>query len=463
MERLTDILVIDDDVAVCAALRLVLKRAGYNPLITSSPDEALAVVRGHGTKGRPEVILMDMNFSLSTSGREGLDLLRKMRVFTACPIILMTAWASVPLAVEGMRLGAFDFIGKPWDNTRLLQTIDTALRLSERTTAPAGEDTARRKSTLSAQACRGEDPCAHIVGRSDAIERVKEQIRRIAPTHASVLITGESGTGKELIAEALHRGSKRASAPFVKVNLGGVPESLFESELFGHKKGAFTGAFADRKGRFDMADGGTIFLDEIGELPTANQVKLLRVLQEQTFEPLGESVPHRVDVRVVSATNAPLKKMVAEGRFREDLYYRINLIHLHLPPLRERCEDIPLLVNAFSEAFSASAGLPPATWSPEAMNRICAMPLPGNVRELKNVVERTLLLSNASVVRGQDVADFGVQTTEDFCVAEKALTEVEEEAIREALRKHDGNVSRAARALGLSRAALYRRMEKYGL
>ncbi len=464
MEKLIDILVVDDDVAVCAALRLVLKRAGYNPVIANNPDEALSIVRNPDGGCKPAVILMDMNFSLSTSGREGLELLEKMRIFTSCPVILMTAWASIPLAVEGMRLGAFDFIGKPWDNDRLLRTIDTALHLATPSAVAdpseqSDRDTARQpKATV-----QENDPCAHIIGRSDAICKIKEQIRRIAPTQASVLITGESGTGKELIAEALHRGSKRASSPFVKVNLGGIPESLFESELFGHKKGAFTNAFSDRKGRFELADGGTIFLDEIGELPVGNQVKLLRVLQEQTFEPLGESVSHRVDIRVVSATNASLERMVAEGRFREDLYYRINLIHLHLPPLRERQEDIQLLVEAFSEAFAQSIGLPPAVWSAEAMRRICAMPLPGNVRELKNVVERTLLLSGSREISARDVADFGSQVTAADHSDERALTDMEEAAIRETLTKYNGNVSRAARALGLSRAALYRRMEKYGL
>ena len=302
-----------------------------------------------------------------------------------------------------------------------------------------------------------------IIGNDATLNRAIDVAMQVAPTDLSVLITGESGTGKELIAEALHRGSKRASAPFVKVNLGGIPESLFESELFGHKKGAFTNAFSDRKGRFELADGGTIFLDEIGELPVGNQVKLLRVLQEQTFEPLGESVSHRVDIRVVSATNASLERMVAEGRFREDLYYRINLIHLHLPPLRERQEDIQLLVGAFSEAFAQSIGLPPAVWSVEAMRRICAMPLPGNVRELKNVVERTLLLSGSREISARDVADFGSQVTAADHSDERALTDMEEAAIRETLTKYNGNVSRAARALGLSRAALYRRMEKYGL
>lgn len=464
MEKLIDILVVDDDVAVCAALRLVLKRAGYNPVIANSPDEALSIVRNPDGGCKPAVILMDMNFSLSTSGREGLELLEKMQIFTSCPVILMTAWASIPLAVEGMRLGAFDFIGKPWDNDRLLRTIDTALHLAAPSAVANPSEQSDRDTVRQPKATVQEnDPCAHIIGRSDAICKIKEQIRRIAPTHASVLITGESGTGKELIAEALHRGSKRASAPFVKVNLGGIPESLFESELFGHKKGAFTNAFSDRKGRFELADGGTIFLDEIGELPVGNQVKLLRVLQEQTFEPLGESVSHRVDIRVVSATNASLERMVAEGRFREDLYYRINLIHLHLPPLREHQEDIQLLVEAFSEAFAQSIGLPPAVWSAEAMRRICAMPLPGNVRELKNVVERTLLLSGSREISARDVADFGSQVTAADHSDERTLTDMEEAAIRETLTKYNGNVSRAARALGLSRAALYRRMEKYGL
>ncbi|MCB0637744.1 MAG: sigma-54-dependent Fis family transcriptional regulator, partial [Lewinella sp.] len=321
------ILIIDDDPAVGASLKLVLRRSGFQPEAVTRPGEALTTI----DRLQPALVLLDMNYTVDTSGRQGMKLLREIRAAAPrLPVILMTGWATVQLAVEGMKAGARDFIAKPWDNKQLLASIRTILDL----TAPA---------TASTEAV-GFD---HIVGEDLALREVLAMARRVAPTDASVLITGESGTGKELVAEAIHAESKRAEQAFVKVNLGGVPEALFESELFGHVQGAFTDARTDRKGRFTLAHGGTIFLDEIGDLPYSNQVKLLRVLQEKTFEVLGSSQPQRVDVRVISATNKDLKTLVREGSFREDLLYRINLIHLHLPPLRERPGDIPLLVEHF--------------------------------------------------------------------------------------------------------------------
>ena len=310
----------------------MLKRAGYEVLAVDGPKEAMVIVRNE----TPRLILMDMNFSLSTTGEEGLTLLKQVKLFRPeVPVILMTAWGSIGLAVEGMKAGAFDFVTKPWNNMALMQCIETALQLTEKQHAV--------KESIS-----GFDR-SFIIGESRALNDVLKVVERIAKTNASVLITGESGTGKELIAEAIHRNSKRADKPFVKVNLGGISQSLFESEMFGHKKGAFTDAVADRKGRFELADKGTIFLDEIGELDLSCQVKLLRVLQEQTFEPLGDSKPKKVDIRVVSATNANLQQMVQDKTFREDLFYRINLITIHLPALRERKEDIPLLAAHFAQ------------------------------------------------------------------------------------------------------------------
>ena len=314
------ILIIDDDTAVRSSLNFMLKRAGYEAKAVPGPREAMDVVRAEA----PELILMDMNFTLSTTGEEGLTLLRQVKIFRPdVPVILMTAWGSIQLAVQGMRAGAFDFITKPWNNASLLQRIETALQLKASSSKAAeGTDFVLERS--------------HIIGQSKGLMDVLDTVARIARTNASVLVTGESGTGKELIAEAIHRNSRRAAQPFVKVNLGGISQSLFESEMFGHKKGAFTDAVADRTGRFELADKGTIFLDEIGDLDMSCQVKLLRVLQDQTFEVLGDSRPRKVDVRVVSATNADLRKMVAEHTFREDLFYRINLITVHLPALRER-------------------------------------------------------------------------------------------------------------------------------
>ena len=336
------ILVIDDDSAIRTSLSFMLKRLKYDVQAVSTPKEAIAVVRSVA----PELILMDMNFSLTTSGDEGITLLKQVKIFRPdTPVILMTAWGSIQLAVKGMQAGAFDFITKPWNNAALIQRIETALELNGAKKEEPQKDA-------------DEFDRSHIIGKSKALMEVLNTIKRISRTNASVLITGESGTGKELIAEALHRNSPRAKKPFVKVNLGGISQSLFESEMFGHKKGAFTDASSDRIGRFELADKGTIFLDEIGDLDLSCQVKLLRVLQEQTFEVLGDSRPRKVDIRVVSATNANLAQMVQEHTFREDLFYRINLITVHLPALRERKEDIPLLVRHFADKLCEQNRLP---------------------------------------------------------------------------------------------------------
>ena len=407
--------------------------------------------------GSPDLMLMDMNFSLSTTGEEGLTLLRQVKVFCpAVPVILMTAWGSIDLAVQGMRLGAFDFITKPWVNAVLLLRIETALQLS----AAPGEDGEGGIQRLKR---------AGIVGKSAGLMGVLDTVARIARTDASVLITGESGTGKELIAEAIHENSRRADGPFVKVNLGGISQSLFESEMFGHRKGAFTDATSDRAGRFELADRGTIFLDEIGDLELSCQVKLLRELQDQTFEPLGDSRPRKVDVRVVSATNADLGRMVAERTFREDLFYRINLITVKLPALRDRREDIPLLARHFADRLAEANGLPRPEFSSEAMGYLSRLPYPGNVRELKNLVERTMLVCGKAVL---DAPDFEAQTMRVADVLRPAgespyvgltLEEVERRAILQALERCRGNLSQVAQALGISRASLYRRLEKFGI
>ncbi|MDE7443169.1 MAG: sigma-54 dependent transcriptional regulator, partial [Muribaculaceae bacterium] len=293
-------------------------------------------------------------------------------------------------------------------------------------------------------------------GESPAVLSGIAPVKRVAPTSASVLITGENGTGKELIAQTLHRNSQRSDKPFVKVNLGGVSTSLFESEMFGHRRGAFTGAVADRKGRFELAHTGTIFLDEIGDLDLSSQVKLLRVLQEQTFEPLGDSRSRKVDVRVISATNAPLASMVAERTFREDLFYRLNLITVHVPPLRERAADIPLLVRYFAAAIASGSGSEPVEFTADAMERLCRLPYPGNIRELKNLVERSILVSGKTRV---DVADLNL-TEMQQPVKAVTLSDNERQIIIKALHDAQGNMSQAAATLGISRQALYRKMEK---
>lgn len=447
------ILIIDDDSAVRSSLSFMLKRAGYEVKTAPGPREAMDIVRAEA----PVLILMDMNFTLSTTGEEGLTLLKQVKVFRPdVPVILMTAWGSIQLAVQGMQAGAFDFITKPWNNAALLQRIETALEL----TAAPKDVSEEQSSTLNR---------SHIIGKSKGLMEVLNTVGRIARTNASVLITGESGTGKELIAEAIHINSQRLKQPFVKVNLGGISQSLFESEMFGHKKGAFTDASADRMGRFEMANKGTIFLDEIGDLDPSCQVKLLRVLQDQTFEVLGDSRPRKVDVRVVSATNADLRKMVSERTFREDLFYRINLITVKLPSLRERREDIPLLARHFADRQAEVNGLPRTDFSADALNFLSRLPFPGNIRELKNLVERTILVSGKPVL---DATDFDAQylrhdepakAAEGTSFAGMTLDEIERQTILQALEQHKGNLSQVALALGISRAALYRRLEKYNI
>ena len=438
------LLIIDDDSGVRSSLSFMLKRAGYQVIAVTGPREAIEVVRSEA----PSLILMDMNFTLSTSGEEGLTLLKQVKVFRPdVPVILMTAWGR-------MQAGAFDFITKPWNNAALLQRIETALEL----TATPKDTPQEQSGTLNR---------SHIIGKSRGLMEVLNTVARIAPTNAPVLITGESGTGKELIAEAIHINSQRVRQPFVKVNLGGISQSLFESEMFGHKKGAFTDATADRMGRFEMANKGTIFLDEIGDLDPSCQVKLLRVLQDQTFEVLGDSRPRKTDIRVVSATNADLSKMVSEHTFREDLFYRINLITVKLPALRERREDIPLLARHFADRQAEINNLPRTEFSSDALNFLSRLPFPGNIRELKNLVERTILVSGKEVLDAIDFEnqyqrhDESVATSSSF--AGMTLDEIEKQTILQALERYKGNLSQVATALGISRAALYRRLEKYDI
>ncbi len=434
------ILIVDDDLNIRNSLTLLFKMGELPSMAVSTPNQAIAAIREEIIT----LVIMDMNYSLTTSGEEGLHLLKQIKILRPeIPIILITAWGSIQLAVEGMREGAFDFITKPWNNTLLLNTVKTAIELHQ-----SKETTPPNASLLS-----------HIIGRSYAIQEILKTVAKVAKTNASVLITGESGTGKELIAEAIHHQSKRAGKPFVKVNLGGVSQSLFESEMFGHKRGAFTDAHSDRKGRFTIANGGTIFLDEIGDLDLSCQVKLLRVLQEQTFEVLGESTPKKVDVRVVTATNKNLAAMVSQHQFREDLMYRINLIPIHLPPLRERREDIPLLAQHFATQAAKKEGIAPPTITREGLQFLEKLPWEGNVRELKNMIERAMILSEGSTLEEDDFK--ALAKTESGAANFNSLEEMEREKIKEELQKNHYNISQTAKNLGLSRAALYRRLEKY--
>jgi DNA-binding NtrC family response regulator len=452
------ILLIDDERSVTASLALLLKQAGYRSESAESPDQALAVLRREAC----ELVIQDMNFSRRTSGEEGLQLLQQIKALRPdVPVVLITAWGSIDLAVRGIKAGAADFITKPWSNQQVLQAVRTALGLEASRHAPPDDEVPSRDE-LDEQYDFG-----RLIGQSLAMRRVLQLVGRVAPTDAPVLITGESGTGKELVAEALHLNSRRAGRPFIKVNLGGISSSLFESEMFGHVRGAFTDARADRKGRFELAHTGTIFLDEIGDLDPASQVKMLRVLQDRTFEVLGSSVRREVDVRVVSATNRPLTEMVARGEFREDLLYRINLISVHLPPLRERREDIPLLAMSTLQGVGQMYGRGTLALTDAARRWLQAQPWPGNVRQLRQTVERAVLVSGASVL---DVDDFTRSQQMDARAAAPdplppvgamTMDEMERGMIAKAMRHHEGNISRVAESLGLSRAALYRRLEKY--
>lgn len=437
------ILIIDDDSAIRLSLGLLLKRAGYEVDYAENPDEALAKIRAT----EYDLMLMDMNYTRSTTGEEGIELLMKTRIFQPeTPVILITAWGSIELAVKGMKAGAYDFITKPWNNLVLLQRVKTALSLNSK------EDQTPESFN------RG-----GIIGNNKSLLELLSTVERIAPTDAPVLILGENGTGKEMIANAIHINSKRRLAPFVMVNLGGISQSLFESEMFGHAKGAFTGAVVARKGRFEMADKGTIFLDEIGDLDMSCQVKLLRVLQQHTFEPLGDSRPKKVDIRVVCATNADLSSMVSQRTFREDLFYRINLITLRLPALRERRDDIPLLVRHFISDVAQRSGTDIPEISSEAMEFLSRLPYPGNIRQLKNMVERAVLIGGDRLEKETFSSMEGINADSADLKPAGTLDDMEKLAIEEALAKSEGNLTQASRILGITRQTLYRRMEKYGM
>jgi two-component system NtrC family response regulator len=448
------ILIVDDDSAVQVSLALLLKQAGYDAVCADGPKQALAALAQQPI----DLVLQDMNFSLHTSGEEGLQLLAELRqAQPELPVLLMTAWGSIALAVRGMQAGAANFFTKPWDNTQLAELIRTTLEAA----TPA--------ERASRQALDAQFDFSGIVGEHPRLLKVLTTIGQVANTRAPVLILGESGSGKELIADALHRNSQRAGKAIVKINMGAITPTLFESEMFGHVRGAFTDARTDRKGHVASANEGTLFLDEIGELNRSDQVKLLRVLQDQTYQPVGASRSEKADVRVVSATNRELAELVASGEFREDLFYRLNLITIRLPPLRERRSDIPLLARHIISDVAAGYGLPTTTIAPQALEWLSAQPWPGNIRQLKQTLERTLLLIGRSELRQADFVAAeqhehgGALGTQRLGVDGMTLEQVERHMIAHALEQHQGNISRVAKALGLSRTALYRRLERHGL
>jgi DNA-binding NtrC family response regulator len=470
------ILIVDDDSAVQVSLALLLKQSGYAPVCCDDPRQALAQLAA----APASLVLQDMNFSLQTSGEEGLQLLAAIKQLQPdLPVLLMTAWGSIALAVRGMQAGAANFFTKPWDNAQLLELIRATLELAA--PAPAGDagsgggpgrsDGSGSSSSAASQrqALDQQFDFSAIIGEHPRLLRVLSTIGQVAATRAPVLILGESGCGKELVADAIHRNSPRAGGAMVKINMGAITPSLFESEMFGHVRGAFTDAKADRKGHIACAHEGTLFLDEIGELNRADQVKLLRVLQDQRYQPVGASRSEQADIRVVSATNRELAELVAGGDFREDLFYRLNLITIRLPPLRERRSDIPLLARHIIAEVARSYGLPPATIAPQAIEWLSAQPWPGNIRQLKQTLERTLLLVGKSELKQADFiaaeqhADGGFGSGGGLGVDGMTLEQVERHMIAKALEQHQGNITRVAKVLGLSRTALYRRLERHGL
>lgn len=445
------VLIADDQPDVLEALRLLLKTAGYSIETAPSPSAVLDAV------GRREydALLMDLNYARdTTSGQEGLDLLSKLReIDELLPVIVMTAWGSIELAVEAMRRGARDFVQKPWDNARLLATVRTQIELS---------DALRRGRRLEAENRVLREIAPSIIADSPAMKPVLQMIARVGPTDANVLVTGESGTGKGLVAQALHAASPRASSPLVTINMGGLSEGVFESELFGHVRGAFTDAKSDRIGRFELAAGGTLFQDEIANLTLSQQARLLRVIETGEFEAVGSSRTRRVDVRIVSATNADLRAEVAAGRFRQDLLFRLNTVEIFLPPLRDRREDLAALAEHFLRDHAAKHRKSIIGFAPAAAETMTRYGWPGNVRELEHVIERAVLMAEGREVR---VGDLGLSAGAGSGpgVEEMSLEDVESLLIRKALSRFEGNVSRAAEFLGLSRSALYRRLQRYGL
>ncbi|HEX3927320.1 MAG TPA: sigma-54 dependent transcriptional regulator [Gemmatimonadales bacterium] len=447
------VLVADDDRDVLAALKLLLRTEGYAVETVASPMGVASAVAAHDF----DALLMDMNYARdTTSGREGLELLERLQQLdTTLPIIVMTAWGSIEGAVEALRRGARDYIEKPFDNTRLLRVLATQIELGR-----AIRQSQRLESENLSLRPTG---APRLMAESAAMQPVLRLIDRIGPSDASALITGEHGTGKEVIAASLHAKSSRAARPMITVNLGGLPEGVFESEMFGHAKGAFTDAKADRVGRFELADGGTLFLDEIANLSLAQQAKLLRVLQTGEFERVGTSRTRTVSVRILAATNADLRAEVAAGRFREDLFFRLNTVEIHLPPLRERREDIPLLARHFLDQFAARYRRKLTGFGADSMSAMLQYAWPGNVRELAHAVERATLLAEGELVRAGDLAVGASPGATAPSIEEMSLEDVERLLVTKALARYDGNVSHAAEALGLSRSALYRRLQRYGL
>ncbi|HVL17625.1 MAG TPA: sigma-54 dependent transcriptional regulator [Gemmatimonadales bacterium] len=437
------VLIVDDEAGIRQALKQVLEYEDLEVRVAASGGEAINLY----SEFKPHLVFLDVKMA----GLDGLETLTRLRNLDAGPqIVMISGHGTIATAVEATQRGAFDFLEKPLDTDRLLLTVRNALAHAEL----VGENARLRQAA--------EDRYA-MVGDSPALQLVRELIDKVGPTAARVLITGENGTGKELVARAIHAVSPRRDRPLIEVNCAAIPSELIESELFGHMKGSFTGAFADRAGKFEQADGGTLFLDEVGDMSLSAQAKLLRVLQEGVVTRIGGAKPIQVDVRVLAATNKDLEMEIAESRFREDLLYRLNVVPIDVPPLRERLEDVPALVAHFAELLGASAGVPGKRFAEEAVRRLQTRPWPGNIRELRNAIERALILAPGKVVTAADVdrllpADLGPkQSLENF------RSEAEKGFLVQKLREHDWNITETAKSLQIPRSNLYKKIERYGL
>jgi two-component system response regulator HydG len=449
------ILMVDDDEDVLLAAKMLLKKYGYHVIIEKNPNK-IPFLLNNDTY---DVILLDMNFSKdTTSGKEGFEWLGTIKEKDPHAVVIMiTAFGDVEMAVRALKEGATDFILKPWQNEKLIATISTAIKLKK--SYNEVDKLKKAKQMLEEQISQ---PFKDIIGQSQPIKDVFNLIDKVAKTDANILILGENGTGKELVARAIHQKSLRKDNSFVSVDMGAITETLFESELFGHKKGAFTDAREDRPGRFELANGGTLFLDEIGNLSMSLQSKLLTALQSRQVTRVGSNTAMEVDIRLICATNMPLLQMVKEGRFRQDLLYRINTVEMQIPALYERVEDIPMLANHFLNYYSKKYRKEVLSMTPEAITKLKKYPWPGNVRELQHALERAVIMADSNVLQESDFlfSRKGADATEADTLK---LNEVERAAVVKAIQLHNGNISKAAEELGLTRASLYRRMEKYGV
>ncbi|MBU8891583.1 MAG: sigma-54 dependent transcriptional regulator [Bacteroidales bacterium] len=448
------ILVIDDDEDILLSTKVILKKEFSKIKTISEPSDIIPYIE----KKIFDVILLDMNFTTgATSGKEGLNWLKRiLKINPESVVVMMTAYGDINLAIEAMKNGAVDFVVKPWENKKLLATILSAFNLSR-----SKQEIVQLKSKQEILVKDIDQSYTEIIGESNNMLELYEIINKVAPTDANILVLGENGTGKEVIARAIHRKSNRSEYLFINVDLGAIPENLFESELFGHVKGAFTDAKEDRAGRFEIANGGTLFLDEIGNLSLPLQSKLLTAIQKKEITRVGSNKSISVNIRLICATNMPLKEMVDKNEFRQDLFFRINTVEIHVPPIRNRLDDIPLISNHFLDIYTKKYNKPSMKISIEAFKKLKKYNWPGNIRELQHIIERTVIMNNGNIL---NASDFVLNISESTSMNKNNLNleKVEKQTIERALKKHNYNVSSAAKELGLGRTTMYRKMTKYG-